>query len=490
MPSSLAIVGFALGASAALIPRQNCCFSLTASGGASGPVGQLSDGQNRIGLGGGASASYCLSNGAITDSSGRGCILTSPTTQFQCDTGATPQSGFSVSSGGELEYAGNTEFYACPASSNQYNIYTTPVSGQQKCTKVTLSTGGKCSGSSAGVGSSSSSASPSQSATSQSIYHHSSPNTWVSMTSQVSSQMTVPSQQTWTSAETCAPVTVTVTSTLPCEQCTTGEATGTIPVAPSNSASGPSGPASQWSSNSEISTDVTETVHPSTDVTTSAPIRTTPAQQSTWVQSSAQPSTWTQSSPAQSSQSTSQVSTVPANSATPATGTAPASGTPSACQTSLTGAYQTPHLIVPISSTDSNQAYGTSYNGQVNATTSTIFNFDIPQSYSDRTCSIIFLFPKQSQLETSSYTFSGSGSIKFSELSNAASQQTTWSNCPIVSKDLNTIAIQSGNSYVVSTGSCKAGMTESIMMSSEGGLSLDFFEDWNPSSLGLYITSC
>lgn len=60
----------------ALVPRQTpCCFHLDASGGVAGTVGQLGDGQNRVG-GGLAPADYCITNGAITDSNGRGCILT------------------------------------------------------------------------------------------------------------------------------------------------------------------------------------------------------------------------------------------------------------------------------------------------------------------------------------------------------------------------------------------------------------------------------
>ncbi|KYG47889.1 hypothetical protein M433DRAFT_29277, partial [Acidomyces richmondensis BFW] len=437
MHSSFTFIGFALGASAAVLSRNDCCFTLTASGGANGAVGQLSDGQNRIGLGGSA-ASFCISNGAITDSSGRGCILTAPTSQFQCDTGATPQSGFSVGNNGELEYEGNVEFYACPASTSQYNIYTTPVSGQQSCTKITLSTGGKCSGSSSGVSASTSSASFVQSAQSQSVpppsyVSSSTPSTqgsWMTTASLVSPETSTPAMHTSATAESCEPVTVTVTSTIPCEH---------VPISPT---------------------------------------------------SSEQPAT-SQASLSQASYSyTSQIHTVSTGSVAATTGTVPASSSASACQTSLTGPYQTPHLIVPISSSASNQAYGTSYNGEINSTTSTIFNFDIPQSYSGKACSIIFLFPELSQLETSSYTFSGTGSIKFSELSSAASEQTTWNNRPSVSNELNTIAIHPGNSYVVSTEDCKAGMTESIMLSSEAGLSLNFFEDWNPSPLGLYITSC
>merc|ERR1712230_44677 len=98
-------------------------------------------------------AQYCISSGGtITDGSGRGCILTPPTTQFQCDTGATPDSGFSVSSNGQLQHNGDDTFYACPADENEYNVYTQKVEGQDKCTKITLSTGGECQENGGGYG--------------------------------------------------------------------------------------------------------------------------------------------------------------------------------------------------------------------------------------------------------------------------------------------------------------------------------------------------
>ncbi|KAK4542739.1 hypothetical protein LTR36_006311, partial [Oleoguttula mirabilis] len=133
MHTAIAAAAFAIGASAAIIPRQQCCFSLTASGGQSGTLSQLSDGQNRIG-GSGSTASYCIDNGGITDSSGRGCILTPPTTQFQCDAGAASQSGFSISASGQLSYNGSSTFYACPATgTGESNVYSQPVENQAKC---------------------------------------------------------------------------------------------------------------------------------------------------------------------------------------------------------------------------------------------------------------------------------------------------------------------------------------------------------------------
>jgi hypothetical protein len=81
MHSKIAALALASGASAFVLPRgDGCCFEVTASGGKSGTVGQLGDGQNRVG-GGLAPGTYCINNGGITDSNGRGCILTPPTTQ-------------------------------------------------------------------------------------------------------------------------------------------------------------------------------------------------------------------------------------------------------------------------------------------------------------------------------------------------------------------------------------------------------------------------
>merc|ERR1712072_841439 len=110
------------------------------------------------------------------------------------------------------------------------------------------------------------------------------------------------------------------------------------------------------------------------------------------------------------------------------------------------------HLIVPISSEYPDQSYGTSYNGQINGTTSSVYNFDIPQSYEGQTCSLVFLFPKKSDLETSDFTFNGEGSVSVDYLSSAAKQ--------------------------------------SYELSASDGLSLEYFQDYNPSPIGLYITTC
>lgn len=392
MKSFISAAGFIVGASAAVVRRDQCCFQLTASGGAQGSIGQLGDGQNRIG-GGYAPATYCINNGGITDKNGRGCILTPPTTQFQCDEGASPTYGFSVGKGGEVEYNGSQQFYACPATDNgEYNLYTVPAPGQTKCVKVTLSTGGQCAAGGASK----------PSAPAESPKTHPAP---------------APSVIKTTHYET-----TTIVQTAPVE------------------------------------TPVVKTETPVVKTTLKTVVESPPA------------------------------NTQPAQSQKPS-GTKPApSG--KACPAALTGAYEYPHLIVPVNSKQPDKAYGTQYNATISPEECTIFNFDIPSSYSGKTCSAVFLFPEQSQLETSAYTFSGSGELVFSELSKVADQQTTWNNCPSKKSELGSVAIKSGNSYTISSGSCAAGTTQSIEVCSANGLSLEFFEDYNPSPLGLYITSC
>jgi outer membrane biosynthesis protein TonB len=382
MKYAFAQVAFGLGANALVARDAPQCVQLKASGGASGVLGQLGDGQNRIG-GGHDTGCYCLSNGGFTDSNGRGCILTPPTSQMQCDDGATPTTGFAIGSDGGVTYNGNGKFYACPVNDNgEYNIYNTPAPGQDKCVEISLSSAGSC-----GAGAT---PKPSQPAPVPS--------------KPAESPMPQPSAQTCP-----APITVTMTVT----------AQKPAPT-PEQPAPQPSQPAPQPSK---------------------------PAQQPT-----PQPS--------------------------------------GACPADLNGNYQYPHLIVPVDSSSPNQAYGTSYNGKVDKTTCSIFNFDIPASYSGKTCSVVFLFPKKEDLETSDYTVSGSGQCTFSKLSNPADQQTSYANQPMKAADLASMSVAPGNSYVIASGDCAAGQTVSYEMCSQGDFSLDYFQDYNPSPIGLYVRQC
>lgn len=83
MKTFVALTALTAGANG-LVSRApgNCCFQL--SGGGGGKVGQLGDGQNRIGDKSLPPATFCINNsGGLTDSHGRGCILTR---EFSYDT--------------------------------------------------------------------------------------------------------------------------------------------------------------------------------------------------------------------------------------------------------------------------------------------------------------------------------------------------------------------------------------------------------------------
>jgi hypothetical protein len=391
MQYTLASLALAASASAAILPRNTCTFSLTASGGESGTVGQLDDGQNRVG-GGLPTGSYSINNGMITDSQGRGCILTPPTTQFQCDAGATPTSEFSLGSNGEVTYNGSQTFYACPAEDNEYNIYTSPVSDQDKCVKIQL--------------------------TASDCYEQQSPTPSKPQQNQPAKTVTV----TKTEQSQCpAPKTIIKTEQSPAQTVTKTEK------------------------------------HPPETVTKTEQSQC-PAPQ-TIVKSVQYPPAPMQSNSGKH------------------------------CPADLSGAYQYPHLIIPVSSSSPNKAYGTSYNGEISSTVSSIFNFDIPTSYTG-TCSLVFLFPEQSQLQTSSFTFSGNGEIDFAELSTVATQATTYASQGHVKTDYGVKTVTPGSSTVVATFPCPAGQAVSYELGAKSGTSLTYFQDYNPSPIGLYITSC
>ncbi|KAK4494875.1 hypothetical protein PRZ48_014231 [Zasmidium cellare] len=160
----------------------------------------------------------------------------------------------------------------------------------------------------------------------------------------------------------------------------------------------------------------------------------------------------------------------------PATTTMPAPPA-TTCPGELTGAYQTPHLIVPIKSTSPNQAYGTQYTATITETECVIFNFDIPASYAGKTCEYNFLFPEQSMLETSSYTLSGSGSLDMWALSSAADQSTSWNNAPAKASHLGGWSPSPGSKWSPWSGSCAAGTAVSVEMCASESLSFTFFED-------------
>jgi hypothetical protein len=499
MKYSLATLAFGIGASAGVLRRDDCSFTLIASGGQSGNVGQLEDGQNRVGGNLPVSqATYSINNGQIT-SAGKGCILTPPTTQFQCDAGATPSGGFSIGSNGALSHDGSTTFYACPATDSEYNLYTTPVENQPKCVEVALTANG-CFGN----------GQPSSSAPQQTQPATPPPQTETQKQTETKTAPAPPPQTETKTAPAPPPQTETKTAPAPPPQ----TETKTAPVPP---------PQTETQKQTETKTAPPQTVvqtvqsscpAPSTITETSVVVSTVehtvtvtsvatapaPPAQTIPVTKTASvpvavpvPTTETAAVPVPITET--QAVPVPVTPVATATQVVPAPSKPTSnqpsgsCPADLNGNYQYPHLIVPVDSSSPDKAAGTQYNGKVTSTISSIFNFDVPASYTG-TCSLVFLFPEQKDLETSSFTFNGDGAIDFKQLSTVASQSTTFANQGGVATDFGAKTVTPGTSTVISTFACPAGQAVSYELSAVSGTSLEFFQDYNPSPIGLYIRTC
>ncbi|GAB1316410.1 hypothetical protein MFIFM68171_06620 [Madurella fahalii] len=122
--------------------HQGCGFTLSSTGSFPCAAGQLSDGQIRLN-GSESIATFYIADGKITDSAGRGCIITeTPITQVQCDEGKPPVQGFSIDANNVLLWKGSPHFSACPATDTEYNIYVDPNFGQAKCFGITLTASG------------------------------------------------------------------------------------------------------------------------------------------------------------------------------------------------------------------------------------------------------------------------------------------------------------------------------------------------------------
>lgn len=170
-----------------------------------------------------------------------------------------------------------------------------------------------------------------------------------------------------------------------------------------------------------------------------------------------------------------------------------------ACPTDLShGDFQYPHLIVPTSSKDGDHAFGNSYEAYITPINTTIFNFDIPPTYTG-TCSLIFLFPYKTDLDASAggYTFSGTeaevyehGGIDFALLDGIASSTTTYNTTPKVLTEYGKTQVIPGNNYTIATFACQAGKTVSYSATSVGNVELDYFQDSAPMPIGLYVVPC
>lgn len=156
------------------------------------------------------------------------------------------------------------------------------------------------------------------------------------------------------------------------------------------------------------------------------------------------------------------------------------------------GSYEYPHLILPISRANPDTCYPNSYFAQVTPNDiATVFNFDFEPSAKGKTCELVFLFPTQGSMETSSFTFEGPGNFVFdlSALNKPATENVTkWNHQPQsggTGDFPHPVNMQPGNSYSLQSGPCEVG-TFSLTMSS-ADTAFKWFQDYNPCAIGPYV---
>ncbi|KAF2863493.1 glycoside hydrolase family 17 protein [Piedraia hortae CBS 480.64] len=142
--------------------------------------------------------------------------------------------------------------------------------------------------------------------------------------------------------------------------------------------------------------------------------------------------------------------------------------------------------------TEPNRVCGKSYNVTINSHRNTLLNFDIPASYEGKTCSLVMLLPEHSQLQTSAYTFNNKGGITVNYLTHAVTEKVTYNSMP---KDSHNgvgkvESVRAGGKWVLTSSPCKAGTTQCFELVGTGGLELEFFQDYNPSPIGVFVTAC
>jgi glucan endo-1,3-beta-D-glucosidase len=152
----------------------------------------------------------------------------------------------------------------------------------------------------------------------------------------------------------------------------------------------------------------------------------------------------------------------------------------------LSSPHEPPHLIIQIDKTDPNKALGVSYFGHISSSFSTLFNFDVPISYAGKTCAVVFLFPNNEPPWLALYILSGTGGIDIYQLTEPATDNSTYNNVSSGSLVGSVATLTPGYRYVVTTGLCAAGKRVGYKVDATGTLDLEFFEVMIPGQ-GLFI---
>ncbi|KAF1951549.1 hypothetical protein CC80DRAFT_480755 [Byssothecium circinans] len=401
-------------------------FRVVAHGHVTGIVGQLNDGQLRIG-GKHPVVDFQWEGDRLVNGKGRGCIITPPnTTQWQCDAGVKGESSFEIGCGNKFLYHGSPDFWACPVNDHgEWNIYRKPDFGQKKCT----------------------------------------------------------------------PITLTVTGNFPPKNdCKDGKP---APPPPSKHTDLPTRP----DASGKCGPTPCQNDKPKDSCKKPEPPKPAPCGDSKSKDSCAKPATPKPEPP----KPTKPAPPHPEPTRLPPCydssddeddchKTPSCPKTPSCrkhCPLDLAGPYEFPHLIVPVDSARPEEHIGNQLFALFTETICTVFNFDVHHSLAGKTCSLHWLFPTKEKLETSDYNYRLMGEkpeMTIARLHKTAGHDTTFKTLGDAVQ-IATGPVKPDVSWTAHTEKCLAGQRVSYLLCGKG-FKLKYFEDFNPSPIGLFMRAC
>lgn len=153
--------------------------------------------------------------------------------------------------------------------------------------------------------------------------------------------------------------------------------------------------------------------------------------------------------------------------------------------------FEFPHLIVPISKAHPDLANPNTFFPAITPNDlGTVFNFDI--LHDDQICELGFYSPKQDQLTTSSFTYSGLGTFEVvinKPGEGAQSGFTTWNQQPAPGPYAGfpkAIHMSPGNYYSLFVGKCAVGLWSVTISSIDS--TFGWFQDYGPCPIGPFVT--
>jgi glucan endo-1,3-beta-D-glucosidase len=161
---------------------------------------------------------------------------------------------------------------------------------------------------------------------------------------------------------------------------------------------------------------------------------------------------------------------------------------PSSVPIDLRGAFEAPHLIVPIDKANPTRVVENSYIAKLSLAFSTVFVFDVCPEYQGKLCNLVFFMPPAFKFQDLSPVIMRSpGGISVSRLSDGVAVSDINASHVGISVLLSVVtSIQPNNQYAIVSMPCEAGQRVAYQVDSVGGLNMDFFQMTSPA-LGLFM---